>query len=151
EEVSLLLWDDNHAGIWAAFHRANEYAQGTANSDEQNATFYIQHQKLETAVARNAHLTGTAQTTFTAFSDGVRVIPLDLYPTLRVESVTGQQGEALSFIQEDKDEDADFAVVLPRELKKGESYSITTKYGGKDALSSEGSGNYYLASGARDD
>jgi hypothetical protein len=149
EEVALILWDDNHAGIWGGFHRAQEYASGTANSDEQNATFYIQHQKLDTTVAKNANLTGSAQTTFTASSDGLRVIPLDLYPTLRVDSVTGSQKEALSFIQEEKDEDADFAVVLPRELKKGESYTITTQYGGKDAVRSEGSGNYYPV--ARDD
>jgi hypothetical protein len=143
EEVGLILWDENHAGIWAGFHRAQEYTSGTANSDEQNATFYIQHQKLDTTVAKNANLTGTAHTTFTAFRDGLRVIPLDLYPTLRVDSVSGSQGEGLSFIQEEKDEDADFAVVLPRELKKGESYTINTQYGGKDAVRSEGGGNYY--------
>ncbi len=143
EEVSLFLWDESHAGIWAGFHLAKECAAGTANSDEQNSTFSIQHQKLDTSIAKNANLTGSAQTTLIALQDGVRVIPLDLFPTLRVDSVTGQGGEPLSFIQEDKDEDADFAVILSRELKKGESYTITTKYGGKDAVKSEGSGNYY--------
>jgi peptidase M1-like protein len=143
EEVSLLLWDDNRAGIWAGFHLANEYAQHTATSREQNSTVVVQHHKLDTTIAKNASLTGTAITSFTASQDGVRVVPLELFPTLRVSSVTGKDGEPLSFIQEDKDEDADFAVVLPRELKKGESYSITTKYGGKDALRNEGNGNYY--------
>lgn len=149
EEVSLLLWDDNHAGIWASFHFSKEYASGTANSDEQNSTVSIQHQKLDTAIAKNANLTGTAQTVFTALQEGVRVVPLNLFPTLRVESVLGQAGEPLSFIQEDKDEDADFAVILPRELQRGESYTITTKYGGKDAVRNEGGGNYYPI--ARDD
>ena len=103
----------------------------------------VQRQKLDTSIAKNAHLTATAQTSFIALQDGVRVVPLELFPTLRVDSVTGQDGAALAFIQEDKDEDADFAVILPRELKKGESYTITTKYGGKDAISNEGGGNYY--------
>jgi hypothetical protein len=143
EEVCLLLWDENRGGIWASFHFSKEYEAGTANSDEQNRTVTIQHQKLDTAIAKSANLTGTAQTTFTALQDGVRVVPLDLFPTLRVDSVAGQSGEPLSFIQENKDEDADFAVILPKELKKGESYTITTKYGGKDAVKSEGSGNYY--------
>ncbi|MGC2696365.1 MAG: M1 family aminopeptidase [Candidatus Angelobacter sp.] len=143
EEVSLQVWDDDHAGIWAGFHLAKEYANGTANSDEQNKTVAVQRQKLDTSIAKNAHITGTAQTTFITLQDGVRVVPLDLFPTLRVDSVIGKDGEQLAFIQEDKDEDPDFAVVLPRELKKGESYSITTKYGGKDAIRSEGSGNYY--------
>ena len=143
EEVALSTWDETHYGIWAAFHFSREYAAGTANSDEQNATFTIQHQKLDTTVAKNAYLTGNSQTTFTASQDGVRVVPLSLFPTLRVESVIGPKGEQLAFIQEDREADADFAVILPQELKKGESYTLTTKYGGKDAITNEGGGNYY--------
>jgi Peptidase family M1 domain len=143
EEVSLFLWDENHEGIWASFHRLAEYKNGTANSDEDNRTVAVQHQKLDTSIGKNAHLTATAETSFVALQDGIRVVPLDLFRTLRVDSVTDKDGVALSFIQEDKDEDADFAVVLARELKKGESYTITTKYGGKDAISNEGGGNYY--------
>lgn len=143
EEVCLLLWDENHAGIWASFHLLREYKSGTANSDEDNRTIAVQHEQLENSIAKNAYLTGTAKTSFVALKEGVRVVPLELFPTLRVESVTGQNGEPLAFMQEDKDEDADFAVMLPSELKKGESYTITTKYGGKDAILNEGGGNYY--------
>lgn len=143
EEVALYLWDDNHEGIWASFHSLAEYKNRTANSDENNRSVAVQHQKLDTSIAKNAHLTGTAQTSFVALHDGVRVVPLELFSTLRVDSVTGEDGAPLAFIQEDKNDDPDFAVILPRELKKGESYSITTKYGGKDAISNEGGGNYY--------
>jgi hypothetical protein len=143
EEVTLYLWDDSHLGLWAAFHLAREYERGTANSNEQNNTVSISHQKLETTIAKNAFLTGKAETTFTALQDGVRVVPFELYSTLRVRSVTGENGEPLSFIQEDENEDPDFAVILSSELKKGESYTVTTRYGGKDAVRSEGSGNYY--------
>jgi len=142
EEVSLLLWDDGHEGIWASFHLLAEYKNRSANSDENNRNVSVQKQKLDTLIAKNAHLTGTAETSFVALEDGVRVVPFDLFPTLRVEAVTSPDG-ALSFIQEDKDEDSSFAIILPRELKKGDSYSITTKYGGKDAMSNEGGGNYY--------
>ncbi len=143
EEVTLYLGDEKHLGLWAAFHLAREYEQSTASSNEQNRTVAINHQKLETAIAKNAHLTGQAETTFTALQDGVRVVPFALYPTLRVRSVTGEKGEPLSFIQEDENEDPDFAVILPRELRKGERYTITTRYAGKDAVRNEGSGNYY--------
>lgn len=143
EENALLLWDDNHEGIWASFHLLAEYKNRTANSDENNRSVAVQHQKLETTIAKNATLSGTAETSFVALQDGVRVVPLDLFRTLRVESVTADDGTALAFVQEEKDEDANFAVVLPRELKKGESYTFKTKYGGKDAISNEGGGNYY--------
>jgi hypothetical protein len=143
EEVCLLTWDDAHSGVWAAFHFSREYAAGTANSDEQNNPFAIEHQKLDTTIAKSAYLNGVAETKLTALQDGVRVVGFDLFPTLRVESVRGDDGQQLSFIQEEKDHDADFAVILPKELKKGESYTITTKYSGKDAISNEGNGNYY--------
>jgi Peptidase family M1 domain len=151
EEIALLTWDDNRGGTWAAFHYSREYAAGTANSDEQNYTFQVQHQKLDTTIAKSAHLNGVAETKITALQDGVRVLGLDLYPTLRVDSVTGDGGQQLFFIQEEKDQDADFAVILPKELKKGESYTIVTKYSGKDVISNEGNGNYYPLGNARDD
>ena len=146
EEVSLLIWDETHFGVWAAFHLATEYQNHTASSAEQNTSVVMNHQTLDTIIARNAFLTGTAKTTFIAKEDGVRVVPFDLFHTLRVDSVTGADKEALSFIQEDKDEDPDFAVIIPHELKKGESYTITTHYAGKDAIRNEGNGNYYPVS-----
>ena len=59
------------------------------------------------------------------------MLPLDLFPTLRVSGVWGADGEALDFIQEDKDRDAEFAVVLSKPLAKGEVTRITTRYSGK--------------------
>jgi hypothetical protein len=143
EEVSFMIWDLDHLGIWTSFHYAAEYAAGKANSDEQNGSFAIEHQKLDTTISKRAFLTGIAQTKITALTDGVRVLPLDMYPTLRVETVTGEDHQQLSFIQEPKLDDANFAVILPKALKKGESYTFTTRYGGKDAISDEGGGNYF--------
>jgi len=143
EEVSLFLWDENHFGVWAGFHLAKEYADHTANSAEVNFSVKVQHQILDVTVAKNAQMTASAKTTFVALQDGVRVVPFDLFRTLRVDSVTGQESSSLSFIQEDKEEDANFAVILPKELAKGEEFTITTRYGGKDAILNEGSGNYY--------
>ena len=60
-----------------------------------------------------------------------------------MQSVIGDGGQPLSFIQEDKNDDADFYVILPKVLSAGEKYTLTTTYNGKDAVSNEGSGNYY--------
>jgi len=151
EEVALTLWDDNHFGAWTVFHYSREYQAGTANSDEENESFAIDHQKLDTSIAKSAMLTGASTTTITALQDGLRVVPFDLFRTLRVDSVTGSDGKPLPFIQEDKDEDADFSVILPSELKKGETFTLTTRYAGKDAISNEGGGNYYPVPAARED
>ncbi len=149
EEIALSTWDDRHYGIWAAFHYSKEYVAGTANSDEQNGAFDITHQDLDVKIEKSGLLTATAQTAVMARREGVRVLGFELFPTLRVDSVTNQDGQQLPFVQEAKEEDADFAVILPSQLKKGEGSTLTIKYSGKDAVVDEGGGNYYPVENAR--
>ena len=75
--------------------------------------------------------------------DGLRVVPFDLFGSLRVQSVTAKNGGTLSFIQEDKNDDSQFFVILPEPLAKGSEYTLTTVYSGKEAVSNEGGGNYF--------
>ena len=97
----------------------------------------------EDTIEKNANLIGKATTTFVAGTNGLRVAPFVLFSTLRVQSVTGEGGQPLAFIQEDKKDDADFFVILPRPLAAGEKYTITTLYSGKEAITNEGNGNYF--------
>ncbi len=143
EEVSLMTWDENNRGIWAAFHYAQEYATGQATGKQRNRMVDLEHHKLDTTFEKSARVRGDATTTFTAQYEGVRVVPFDLFRTLRVSSVTGADGQSLGFIQEDKDDDPDFYVILPKPLAKGERYTLRTVYEGKDAVSNEGGGNYF--------
>ncbi len=143
EEIELMTYEDNKEGIWAAFHYSSEYAAGTAKGSQKDRCISIEHQQLDTEIEKSAHLNGKAQTTIVAQSPGVRVVPFALFPTLRVQSVTGAGGQPLNFIQEDKLDDPQFWVVLSQPLIKGEKYTITTTYSGKDAVSNEGGGNYF--------
>lgn len=151
EEVELLTWNDMRSGIWAAFHYQDEYRNGIANGDEANDAYTIDHQDLDTRIQKNGELSGVAQTTLRSSVDGLAVVPLELFPSLRVSDVTMGDGTALDFIQEDKDDDPDFAVILTKPLKKGETIKLRITYAGKDAVVSEGNGNYYLDGGARED
>jgi hypothetical protein len=143
EEIEFLTYDDNKLGTWAAFHFSQEYKDGSATGTQQNYSYQITHQQLDTTIEKNGHLDGKATTTLVSLVDGLRVVPFDLYQTLRVHSVTDEKQQALSFIQEGKDDDADFWVILPRALGRGEKYAITTTYDGKDAVENKDSGNYY--------
>ena len=143
EEVEFVTYDENKLGTWAAFHFSEEYKNGSATGTEQNYLYQITHQTLDTTIEKNAHLNGKATTALVSLVDGLRVIPFNLFPTLRVRSVVDEKHQPLSFIQEDKNDDADFSVVLPRPLALGEKFTITTEYEGKDAVKNEGSGNYY--------
>jgi hypothetical protein len=143
EEVEFEVWSESRPGAWAAFHYSDEYSNGTANGTERNGLIAINQQILDTQLEKSGRLEGDARTMLTALQDGVRVVPLQLFPTLRVTSVSGTGGEALDFIQEGKNDDYQLSVILPKPLQKGESYEIRTIYGGKDAVSNEGGGNYY--------
>lgn len=150
EEVELVTYDENKLGIWAAFHLSDEYKQGTATGSQNNLVIHIEHQQLDTTVEKSANLIGKATTTFVSQVNGLRVVPFDLFPKLRVQSVSTESGQPLSFIQEGKDDDAEFfSVILPKALAAGEKYTIVTAYSGKEAVTNEGFGNYYLAGGAR--
>jgi hypothetical protein len=143
EEIELMTYDENKEGIWAAFHYSAEYADGTAKGSQKNRAATIEHQQIDTEIEKSAHLNGKAVTTIIARSPGLRVVPFALFPTLRVQTVSGDGGQALNFIQEDKLEDPQFWVVLPKPLPAGEKYTITATYNGKDAVSNEGGGNYF--------
>lgn len=145
EEVALIRWDGSNdtETIPLAFHRAAEYANNTASSSEHNAAYRIVHEKLDATIEKSGFLTTLATVELRAQQDGVAVIPLDLYPSLRVSSVLSEKGDALDWVQENKDLDPDFGVVLSAALKKGETTTLKIAYGGKDVVLSEGSGNYY--------
>lgn len=143
EEVALFTWDEQKLGIWAAFHHAREYQKGRHVAHPEHSLIDIQHQDLDVSIEGNARLSATAITTFKPLHEGVRVAPFDLFPTLRVSGVWDAAGQPLDFIQEDKDDDAQFSVILPRALAKGEAFTIRTAYAGKDAVTNEGGGNYY--------
>ena len=149
EEVELMTYDENKHGYWASFHLTPEYSSGAATGSQKNATVHIDHQQLDTTIEKNAHLTGKAATTLVSQVNGLRVVPFNLFARLRVQSVTGENGQPLAFIQEDKNEDPQFSVILPKTLAQGEKYTITTVYSGKDAVFNEGGGNYIPI--ARDD
>src|SRR5882672_879016 len=98
EEVELLTYDENKLGVWAAFHLSDEYKNGTATGSQKNGTIHIEHQQLDSTIEKSANFRGKAVTTFVSNVNGLRVVPFDLFRTLRVESVTGKENQPLAFI-----------------------------------------------------
>jgi len=137
EQVSFRTYEENKWGNWAAFSLTGEHAQGSVGR-----LMRIEHQQLDVTFEKSGFLSGKATTDLVARRNGVRVVPLDLFRPLRVQSVTAN-GQPLAFIQEDKNDDGNFAVILPQALSAGEKLTLTTSYAGKDAVSNEGSGNYF--------
>jgi hypothetical protein len=145
EEVSLQNWDTFSITMTypLAFYRAGEYANGSANGNQKNAAYRILSENLDVSIEKSGFLSSVATIELRAEQDGVAVIPLDLYPSLRVSKVETGKGEPLSFVQEEKDEDSDFGVVLAAPINKGETATLKVTYAGKDVVINEGRDNYY--------
>jgi hypothetical protein len=137
DQVEFLTYDENKWGDWASFDFTVPHPKGSVGNNIK-----IEHHQIDTSFERSGSLSGKSTTTFISLRNGLRVVPLSLFHTLRVQSVTAD-GQPLSFIQEDKNDDADFAVILPKPLAAGEKVSVTTTYSGKEAVANTGGGNYF--------
>jgi Carboxypeptidase regulatory-like domain/Peptidase family M1 domain len=143
EEVLLQSYGETDFGSWTAFHRADEYAKGTVSSDEDHRIYDITHHNVDTVI-RGAKLTCTDTITIRGLDAGARVLPFSLFPTLRVSHVRDEQGRDLDFVQENKNDDADFGVILPEPLEAGKTFKLNIEYAGSDALIDIGNGNFFL-------
>ncbi|MFZ0480404.1 MAG: M1 family aminopeptidase [Terriglobales bacterium] len=143
DQVNFWTYDDNKSGHWLSLNL----------SDRKTPTgrlMKINHQQLDVTFEKNGSLEGKATADLVSERNGLRVVPFELFNSLRVQSVT-VDGQLASFIQEDKNDDADYALILPKVLGKGDKFTVTTTYSGKDAVVNKGGGNYYVVMEARED
>ncbi len=136
-QIDFWTYEDNKWGDWASFGYSQPRPSGSFGR-----TYHIDRQQLDTAIEKNANLSAKATATVVSQRNGLRVVPLMLFHTLRVQSVTAG-GQPIAYIQEDKNADSDFAVILAKPLTEGERIDITTTYSGKEAIIDEGGGNYF--------
>jgi hypothetical protein len=145
DEVSLMVWDaPNNTTIYPlSFRLASEYVNGTPSGDVQNAAYKILNEDLDVSIDKGGALSSVATVEVRAEQDGLSVVPFNLYPSLRVSQVATEKGDALDFVQEEKDQDPDFGVVLAAPLKKGDTTKVRITYGGKGAVMNRGNSNYF--------
>ena len=148
EEVRLSSYGETDWGSWTAFHLSPEYKAGKATADQDHRIFDITHHEIDGAI-KGTQLAATDTLSFRPLVAGSRVLPFQLYPTLRVGRVRDEQGRDLQFIQEGKNRDADFAVIWPEPLEAGKTYKVTVEYQGGDVLQDYGGGNFILNPSAR--
>lgn len=143
EKILLSSYGISDGGVWTAFYLDEEYKNGTANSNQDNRLIDITHHVIKGAI-NGTQISATDTITLRPLLPNTRVIPFDLFRSLRVSSVLDEQGNSMDFIQESKDADADFAVILPQPMKMDQIYKYTVEYQGGDAISDTGGGNFIL-------
>jgi hypothetical protein len=149
EEVALINYDPEGMGlddgIWYLSHLKSEHLNHTASSREDRRLFATKRYKIETVIAKNDHLFGTATITFEPLVPGERVLKFGLLPNLRVMRVKDEQGQDLYFIQESRKEDGSFYAILPKAPEIGKESSITVEYEGDKVLEDAGNGSFYVS------
>jgi hypothetical protein len=144
DQVELTSWSDDDLHPWVA------YPMQHADKTNSGKRVQVMDQVLDVTLEHSGTLRASAETTMKVLRDGVRVVRLNLYPTLRVSAVYSETGAPLDFVQEPKELDPDFAIILPETAKAGQTLRLLTVYGGKDALRADGNDTYYLMPGARE-
>jgi hypothetical protein len=144
DQVELKTWGMDERETWAA------YKMERATGKRRGGRVRVTDETVDATIEGSGEMKISAETTMKVLGDGLRVVRLNLYPTLRVSGVYSESGQPLDFVQEDKKFDPQFGVILPVAAKAGDTLRILTVYGGKDALRAEGNGNYYLESYARE-
>jgi hypothetical protein len=150
EEVGLEIYDEKHEGIWYAGHLLAERGSGSDTGTQANAMVYPVSHDIDVHIDKSGFISGSSTSVLNANATSLAVVPLDLYATLRVSKVVDGNGKELKFIQENKDYDSDYWVILNAPVEINGKFTLTTSYAGKDAVKKEGAGNYLLLSGARD-
>lgn len=143
EQVELYSYGESNGGIYTAFHLADEYKKGTAKSSTDRRIFDLTNHELDVTV-RGTKLYALDKVTMVTRVPGQRVLPFNLYPSLRVKRVSGENGEEINIIQEDKNKDGSLAVILPAAQEVGKPLMLTFEYEGEDALRQAGTGNFIL-------
>lgn len=143
EQVMLLDYDSEKGGIWTAFHLADEYKKGTAKSSTDRRLFDETDHQIDLAI-RGERLIANDKVTMKMLSQGQRVLPFSLAPSLRVKRILDEEGKELDFIQEEQNRDAQLSVILPAAKEAGKLFTLTFEYEGKDVLFDVGSGNFIL-------
>lgn len=145
EPASMVVDHDQKGGLWYSSRLKGTVAQKPklpVNPDSY----------LIDSTIKGAELSATATVAFSANS-ALRVLPLNLFRNLRVSeaswSVAGDTPawEPLPFVQEDKEEDGNAAVIFPKALEPNGMYMMKIAYAGKDVLTNAGDGNFSV--GAR--
>lgn len=150
EQTAMIVAHDTRGGIWYSSRLRSELESGRGITIRPIAD--ADHYFIDSAI-EGAKLSGTTIMTFTA-GGNYRVLPINLAPSLRISDAQfapagdNPQWAPLAFVQEDKKQDADAAVIFPAPLVAGQKYLLRMTYDGKDVLSSAGDGNFTIGSRA---
>lgn len=149
EEVTLIRYRPaEYFEWWAGFHLASEYLQ-TPHPEHLTLLAHCREEHIDADVGKNDRLSASAEMQFEVPTAPARVLPLNLEGVLRISAVTGESGQKISFIQEDRNLDSDPWIILPAPAVPGQVYKIKIAYDEESTRESriiykQGDGLYFV-------
>jgi hypothetical protein len=136
EDTVVYVADEVRGGFWYLADRIGEVASGHRSG--YRPRFDALHYEVATEIQRDTDLVGTT-TIHLRVEQPARVVPIHLASTLRLQGAEyrpagGEGWTAVPFVQEERLEDADAAVVLPERLPKGAELELRLAYRGNEVL-----------------
>ena len=149
ESSALYVIHDRDRGLWYCSSSQADVGAGKPSSPRPlaHALKYV----IDTTARRNENISGTTTIWSLPLVENLRVLPVHLYRKLRLKEATfaseGSEAWApAAFVQEDKDEDADAAVLFPAPRPQS-VVRLRLAYEGEGVLEDAGYDNYFV--GAR--
>ena len=147
EEVVLFSFNNQNGGLWYSSTFAPQARNGRGKPVRMLAD--ASHYDIDTTLDGGA-LRGTTTITFTPNADGIRVLPIELFPRLRIRTATIDRGGTavpVAVLQEAASTAPEVAVQFSEPLARGAAAKLTLTYEGRDVL--QGAEGRYSV-GARD-
>jgi len=156
EEVSVGRWNGVVGGeivdTWMSFPAGNRSSADAFRDPYEKADVAIRSYQIDATVTTGAEFSATTKVNLDTRLAGERVLTFDLDSNLRVDKITGADGQPLTFFQarEQKDRDTSFgtyvAVLLPAPTQAGQQQAFEFHYAGKRVVRKVGNGNYFCES-----
>jgi hypothetical protein len=146
EEVVLFSFNNQNGGLWYSSTFKGQATNGRGKPVRMLAD--ASHYDIDTTLDGGA-LRGTTTITFTPNADGIRVLPIELFPRLRIRTATIDRGGSavpVAVLQEEGTA-PEVAVQFSDPLAQGTAVKLTFTYEGRDVL--QGAEGRYSV-GARD-
>ncbi|HEV8580925.1 MAG TPA: M1 family aminopeptidase [Thermoanaerobaculia bacterium] len=150
EDTVFFVPDPNRGGVWYHCDRKGEVDRKRKTPEKRlaDALDYT----VETVVEKDEDLAGTTIVRFQTLVPNLRVLPVFLVRTLRIQegsfaleaAGTEPSWKPVAFIQEEEKEDANAAVVFPEPLAKGATVLLRLSYKGDKVLWDGGDKNYFV-------
>lgn len=152
EEVAFLSSDSSNGGFWYLSALRPDAREGRGKPLVQTAEAL--HYEVTTTIGSRSAITGQTVIHLKGLVRGIRVLPIQLLPKLRISGATLADGSEIGFVQEDvrlgawkrlvQDEaaDGDAALVFPSPLSTSQPTVVRIAYEGTDVLQGIGMDSY---------